>query len=172
MRAIFCITTIACMLGMHAAHGLILPFGQREVAEAGAGCVAGFTADHGTVAYFHGDTVLLNAALASLANDARFPRPAKVVLHAGAGKIVSPEESFYVNVKPEAEQILVDWSIRKNCPSTRVLDGTCDCEDRQITVEIWLGSAIDLGELQVPRAFVVRSAGELEAFVENHAAAK
>lgn len=81
------------------AHGLIVSFGQQEIADAGAGCVAGYTSDHGVTAYFRGNTATLNARLAALTKGDRRPGSIKVVLHAGASKIDNPEETQLVDPK-------------------------------------------------------------------------
>ena len=163
------IAFIACMFTATTAFGLILPFGQQEIADAGTGCVAGYTSDHASRAYFQGTTAMLNERLESLAKEDRQRRSVKVILHAGAFKIDDPEETLITDAKDFPAQIAADWSVRRLCPTEKVLAGTCRCDQREIVVDIWIANKIKLEDLLVPMAFKVESAAEIEQFVKRHA---
>ena len=158
---------VACVFTATVAYGLIVPFGRHELSDAGAGCVAGYTSDHGTIAYFQGDTAMLNAYLASLAGRDRHSGKVRVVLHAGAHTIEAPEESLADVLTPAPTPISVDWSARKSCPFEKVRTGTCTCDVREVVVEIWVADEIKLDDLRVPEHFQVESAGEIERFVKR-----
>lgn len=151
------------------AFGLTLPFGQQEIADAGAGCVAGYASDHAWRAYFQGDTAMLNECLRSLTQEVRHLCSVKVILHAGAFSIDDPEEPLLTDAKNSPAPIAVDWSVRRLCPAEKVLAGACRCDQREIVVDIWVANEIKLNDLRVPTVFKVESAGEIERFVKHHA---
>jgi hypothetical protein len=160
---------IACTFNATTAFGLIIPFGQQEIADAGTGCVAGYTSDHASGAYFRGATALLNQHLEKLAKEDRHQRSVKVILHAGAFKIDDPEETLITDAKKVPAQLAVDWSVRRLCPAENVLAGTCRGAQREIVVDIWVANEIKLDALRVPAVFKVESAAEIEQFVKRHA---
>ena len=171
MRNLSClsIAVVVSVLSTPTAFGLILPFGQEQIAAAGAGCVAGCSADHAScTAYFHGNTALLNECLESLAEGNRHVRPFKVILHVGTFEVDDPEETLVTDAD-HAAPIAVDWSVRKSCLAEKVLAGTCRHDQREIVVDIWVANEIKLDDLRVPSVFKVESAGEIEQFVKRHA---
>jgi len=161
---------LACLVAATTAYALTVPYGKREIAKAGVGCVGGLSSAHGDTAYFRGDTELLNKQLASMAND---KRSIKVVLHAGAATVDNPEETPLTGFGDQTrDKLSVDWSVSKNCPFESVRSGACRCDELNVTVHIWVANDIRLDDLIVPEKFVVRSAGEIDDFVKRHAEIK
>jgi hypothetical protein len=52
------------------------------------------------------------------------------------------------------------------------LMGRCKCDERNVTVHVWVANEIRLDDLIVPVQFVVRSASDIDEFVERHAKRK
>ncbi|MFT5527650.1 MAG: hypothetical protein ACI9HK_005634 [Pirellulaceae bacterium] len=50
--------------------------------------------------------------------------------------------------------------------------GRCKCDERNVTVHVWVANEIRLDDLIVPVQFVVRSASDIDEFVERHAKRK
>ena len=159
---------IVCGLMPNLGYGLTVPFGQRDIANAGAGCVSGYHSNHGIGVYYRGDTAMLNARLAVLASENLGAGSIKVVLHAGAYTIDDLEESLLGTPEHAPEQIAVDWLVRQTCPFDKISTGTCRCDKRNTVVEIWVANKIKLADLKVPANFTVESAAEIEKFVKHH----
>ena len=124
----------ACMLCATIAHALTIGYGQNDFAEAGAGCVGGWVSDHGNIAYFRGDTELLNTHLTLLASNSVGHSLPKIVLHSGNKVIDNPEErpvTGFISVDqptdPNPNQLAIDWSVRRYCPFNDVITGRCKC---------------------------------------------
>jgi hypothetical protein len=113
---LFSAAIIVCGLMPNLGYGLIVPFGQRDIANAGAGCVSGYLSAHGRGAYYQGNTAMLNAQLAVLAKEPQGQASIKVVLHAGANKIDDTEETLLSAPVPAPKQIAIDWLVRQTCP--------------------------------------------------------
>lgn len=156
------------------AHALTVPYGQRQIEEAGVGCVGGVNSAHGNTAYFRGDTERLNEKLALLAKDAQQYRSIKVVLHAGLKSVDPAEEDPQTGFgdQDHDQQILIDWSVCKACSFETIVAGLCKHDEKSVTVDVWIGATIRLDELSIPREFTVRSAGELEEFARRHSDAR
>ncbi|MES2790914.1 MAG: hypothetical protein V4719_14985 [Planctomycetota bacterium] len=165
---LFSAAIIVCALIPNLSYGLIIPFGQDEIAKAGVGCVGGHASNHGSGAYFRGDTAMLNARLAVLASENPGPGSIKVVLHAGAYTIDDLEEALLGIPEFAPKQIAVDWLVRQTCPFDKISSGTCRCDKRNTVVEIWVANKIKLADLKVPANFTVESAAEIEKFVKHH----
>lgn len=166
----------ACMLCATIAHALTIGYGQNDFAEAGAGCVGGWVSDHGNIAYFRGDTELLNTHLTLLASNSVGHSLPKIVLHSGNKVIDNPEErpvTGFISVDqptdPNPNQLAIDWSVRRYCPFNDVITGRCKCDRRIVTVDIWIANNVDLGTLSIPAGLSVESGREIEQFVEAHA---
>lgn len=159
-----------CMLIATDASALVTTYGQRQIEEASAGCVGGSISGHGNTAYFRGDTARLNQQLTSLAKTIPDDRSVVVVLFAGAKFVDSAEEKPQTGFgAPSRDQVMIDWSVSKSCKFDEVVTGVCKCNNMDVTVNIWISNNIRLNELIVPTEFVVRSAGEIAAFVKQHA---
>lgn len=164
---------LVCLFITTTAHALITSYGQRQIAAAGAGCVGGLSADHGTVSYYRGDTSRLNEQLALLASGNTRSRSVEVVLHAGESTADSPEERPQDGMgDPPRDPISVDWLVRESCPFDKVRTGRCQCDERIPVVHVWVANNICLDDLVVPDDFSVRSGGEIDGFVDRHAAKK
>ena len=152
------------------AQALIVPFGQREIEEAGVGCVGGLNSDHGNTAYFRGDTERLNEQLGLLDKDVPKLKSIKVVLHAGATTVDPAEETLQTGFHDRVrdQRVPIDWSVLKACPFDKVAAGICNCDEKSVIIDVWIGSAICLEDLKVPSAFTVQSAGEIEDFAKRH----
>ncbi|WP_345689524.1 hypothetical protein [Novipirellula caenicola] len=157
-----------------AAQALTVPYGQRQIAEAGVGCVGGLNSAHGNTAYFRGDTKNLNAKLALLAKNAHPFQSIKVVLHAGVKSVdpaeETPQTGFGVPVRDQ--RVPIDWSVLQSCSFDKVAAGICKHDEKLVIVDVWIGAAILLDDLEIPREFTVQSAGELEGFAKRHADTK
>lgn len=79
-----------------------------------------------------------------------------VVLHAGAGVAESPWSK-----KPVGP---ADWSVTifGDQPITR--------HQENITIDIWFGGSLTLSDLVIPPSVTVNSGGEIEKFIQEHAA--
>lgn len=172
LSTILAASIFACLLTAATSHALTVAYGQREVADAGVGCVGGWMSDHGSTTCFRGDTRLLNKQLASMAKDEPRHRSIKLVLHAGESIIDDPEEQPITHAGQARNQISVDWSVSESCPFDKVLTGRCKCDERNLTVHIWVANEIRLNDLIVPSEFIVRSAGDIDEFVRRHAGRK
>jgi hypothetical protein len=150
------------------AHALVISYGQSEIAKAGVGCVGGWVSGHGNTAFFRGNTAMINEQLALLAKDEPRSRSVTVVLHAGVSFVDDPEEMPLTHADQARSQISVDWSVNRFCPFAKVRTGFCKCDERNVTVHIWVANEIRLDELRVPVEFAVRSSGEIDEFVERH----
>lgn len=164
---------LAYLLTATAAHALITSYGKREIAEAGSGCVGGSISDHGNTAYFCGNTEMLNEQLALLSKGENRFRSFKVVLHAGVFTIDDLGEEPREGSNQPPNQISVDWSVCKSCRFDKVAKGLCQCDERDVTVDIWVANDIRLSGLIVPANFHVGSAGDdpagdIEEFVKSH----
>ena len=172
--AAFFNSVLAFLLYATAAQALTVPYGQRQIEDAGVGCVGGLNSDHGNMAYFRGDTERLNERLALLAKDAHKFRAIRVVLHAGV-KLVDPaEETPHTGFGDQVrdQQIRIDWSVLKACSFDKVAAGICKHDEKSVTVDVWISDAIRLDVLSIPGEFTVQSAGELEDFARRHADVK
>ncbi len=166
---LFSTSLLAFVLVTSIAFGLTVGFGQRDIADAGPGCVGGWASGHGNTAYFCGDTKRLNACLASLADELLDDSVVKVVLHAGAKTVDNPEELPITDTtEPTTNQLPIDWSVLRHCPTRDILSGTCKCNRRSITVDVWIARRISLDLLEIPATFRVESGREIEQFLDSH----
>lgn len=160
----------ACLLATTVSQALTIGYGQRDIAEAGAGCVGGWISEHGNIAYFRGDTQRLNLQLAALAAETAGHNRVNVVLHSGKKSVANPEEKPVTGFgDEESNQLAIDWSVRKHCPAEDVLAGGCKCKRRHVTVDIWIANDIHVDALSIPANLTVESEREIEQFVETHA---
>ena len=177
VRLFFAASLAACLLAGTIAQALTRGYGQRDVANAGPGCVGGWISGHGNIAYYQGDTKLLNQHLSSLAADADLYSTTKIVLHAGTKEVDDPEEKPQTGFKAQPAkqipaQLPIDWSVRKFCPSDEILTGRCKCDRRVVSVDIWIANNIHLDALTIPTGFTVESGNEIERFVDRHVGRK
>jgi len=167
--SLFIASLTACLLAVTIAQALTVAYGRRDIAEAGAGCVGGWISGHGKIAYFRGDTELLNLQLTLLATGTAEHRPAKVVLHTGKKLVDDPNEQPVTEFgDQERNQLAIDWSVRRSCPSDDVLAGRCKCDRRIVTVNIWIANDIHLDTLSIPTGLAVESGREIEQYIERH----
>jgi hypothetical protein len=127
--------------------------------------VHGYFVNAEVVFFYAGDTQALNKFLAAYA---KLPQTRlEVILHVGKKKARSPRDQ-------EDRNIAVDWMLYI-APRDRLQGApNVDLNDAPATisrVEVWLGRSIDLDKLQVPRNVTVKSAGEIEKFLERHTTA-
>ncbi len=160
---------ITCLLtGASIAHALTVAYGQRDIAEAGVGCVGGRISAHGNTAYYRGDTETLNRHLKSLSAAALKHLSIRVVLHTGTKLVDNPEEQPLSGFDDTPNnQLTIDWSVRKTCPTDDVLAGRCTCRRRNVTVDIWIANDIRLEDLSIPPGLEVESGREIEHFIER-----
>ena len=156
------------------AQALTVPYGQHQIEEAGVGCVGGLNSAHGNTAYFRGDTERLNEKLALLAKNAYQFKSIKVVLHAGVKSVDPAEETPQTGFGDQVldQRVPIHWSVLKACSFDKVAAGICKHDEKSVIVDVWIGAAIRLDDLNVPSEFTVQSAGELENFAKRHADAK
>lgn len=158
----------AFLLTPTVAQALTVGYWQHAIADAGPGCVGGWISAHGNTAYFRGDTELLNTHLGSLTADTEDDAHVTIVLHAGTMLVDNPEENPQTGFgDQQRNQLAIDWSIRKTCPSDDILTGRCKCKRRNVTVGVWIANEIRLSELSIPSGFSVESGGEIERFIES-----
>ena len=174
MPTILIASVLMFLLNAASAQALTYPYGQRQVEEAGVGCVGGLISAHGNTAYFRGNTARLNEQMDLLAEDAKRYQSIKVVLHAGTKSVDLSEETPQTGFGNQERflQIPIDWSVLKACPFDTVASGLCKHAEKSVTVHVWIGTAICLDNLNIPSGFTVQSAGEFEDFVKRHADAK
>ncbi len=151
-----------CLTAWGTASALTVAYGQRDIADAGAGCVGGWKSDHGNTAYFRGNTALLNRQLASLCKGRD---RVELVLHSGTKMVAAPEEQPITDFARKSDtDLAIDWSVIRTCPTEAVLTGKCQCETRNTTVHIWVAKRIRVDELRVPRGCNVQASGSLSRF--------
>lgn len=167
-------SVLALLLIATSSQARTVPYGQRQIEEAGVGCVGGLNSAHGNTAYFRGDTERLNERLALLAKDARKFKAIRVVLHAGVKSVDPAEETPHMGFGDQVrdQQIRIDWSVLKACSFDKVAAGICKHDEKSVTVDVWISDAIRLDVLNIPSEFTVQSAGELEDFARRHADVK
>ena len=111
--------------------------------------------------YYTGDAASLNKLLASYG---KLPNtPLTVVLHAGAKPLTGPlggeQQTLYdrqLDVTRRGWGVPRDPRLPENEPGYVV------------TVHVWLGEAITLDRLDIPKHIDVRSAGDIERFINTH----
>lgn len=179
-RNTFLLLMLSLSLVVLPCHALMLFFGSEPVAFPSswpAGLVellnheARFTGAHGPIAdvrtYYSGDAAQLNSFLAdygAVATD-----NAVVVLHSGPMRITPRYTPNFGEEPPDPRN--ADWMLHvaeffEGRPDVDQFKG----EKFRYVVDIWLGGNISLDTLEVPANVEVRSGGEIEAFVESHAA--
>ncbi len=166
--AICAASLVACLLSVSTVHALTVAYGQRDIEKADTGCIGGWISDHGDIAYFHGDTARLNRHLVAIARSISEHRRANVILHTGTKTVDYPNEQPVTGLgEQERNQLAVDWSVRRSCPSDDILRGRCNCDRRNVTFDIWIANDIKLDSLSIPTEFTVESGGEIEDFVDR-----
>ena len=167
-------SVLAFLLIATSSQALTVPYGQRQIEDAGVGCVGGLNSAHGDTAYFRGDTERLNEKLALLAKDAPKFKSIKVVLHAGAKSVDPAEEAPQTGFEDQVrdQRVPIDWSVLRACSFDKVAAGICKHDEKSIIIDVWIGAAIRLDDLNIPSELTVQSAGELEDFAKRHADAK
>ena len=124
--------------------------------------VHGYFVNWEDVFFFRGDTAGLNQFLAKYST-----LPAaklELIVHAGKLEVKSPWDK-------QPREIVANWRLytspfeREQLTANGLKPG-----DFVTRVDVWLGDAIKLTELQVPQNVSVKSGGEIERFVEQHAA--
>ena len=156
------------------ADALTMAYGEREIEASGAGCVGGWTAEHGNVAYFRGTTDTLNRQLAELARSESGHEPPKIVLHVGEKFVENPiEPPLSFTVENKTDQLRIDWSMRRVCLAADVLQGRCECDRRSITIDVWISGDVTLDTLSIPSGFTleparkIASSREIQEFIER-----
>ncbi len=167
-------SVLAFLLIATSSQALTVPYGQRQIEEAGVGCVGGLNSAHGNIAYFRGDTARLNEKLALLAQNAPEFKSIKVILHAGSKSVELAEETPQTGFgdRVRDQRVPIDWSVLRACSFDKVTAGICKHEEKSVIVDVWIGTAIRLEDLNIPSEFTVQSTGELEDFAKRHAEAK
>ncbi|TWU60909.1 hypothetical protein [Crateriforma conspicua] len=166
---IFSASLVACIATTSAAQALTVGYGQRDIADAGPGCVGGWLSAHGDTAFYSGATELLNSHLASLAANSPSGTHITVVLHSGDVHVENPEEKPQTGFgEQESNELSIDWSTKKTCPPDDILTGRCKCKHRNVTVDVWIANDIRLRELSIPNSFSVKSGGEIQRFIDSH----
>ena len=151
------------------AQALTVGYGKRDITAAGPGCVGGWSSDHSNIAYYRGGSQLLNKQLAILATETVNSNGVRIVLHRGAKVVENPEEQPMTGVGRErSNPLAVDWSVRKTCPPTDVFTGRCQCNRRDVVVDVWISNQIRLREMSIPHDCSVESGEDFERFIESH----
>lgn len=157
-----------CLFVVPTAYALTMAYGQQDMERAGVGCIGGWTSDHSNIAYFCGNTELVNRHLAEIARAVSDHHPPKIVLHTGKKRVENPVEQPLIGIgDQESKQLAIDWSVRRTCPTDDVLRGRCKCDRHYVTVDIWIANAIALDALKIPGGFSLESGGEIEKFIER-----
>ena len=123
--------------------------------------VHGYFVNWQDVFFFKGDTVAINDFLDKYAQ----LRSVKLhlVIHAGRLVVRSPWDE-------QPRDIEADWQLyATRFTPDQVQDGRVKPGPFVTRVDVWLGGAIKLDELRVPKNVVVDSGGEIETFVKKHA---
>ncbi|PNY34976.1 hypothetical protein C2E31_20585 [Rhodopirellula baltica] len=158
----------AFLLAANVAQALTVGYGQRDIVEAGPGCVGGWISAHGNTAYYRGDTELFNTHLASLAAILSDGTSVTIILRSGEMHVDNPEEKPQTGfADQEQNELSIDWSTKKTCPSDDVMNGRCECKQRNVTVDVWIANDIRLRELSIPSGFSVKAGGEIERFIDS-----
>ncbi len=87
----------------------------------------------------------------------------KVVLHAGNGQAKSPWS--------KAPVCPADWAVSFSGPIPKEiaeLENVPFSKAHQVTVDIWTGGHIDLGQLKLPAKLELQSGNEIEDFIRQH----
>jgi hypothetical protein len=84
----------------------------------------------------------------------------EVTLHVGPKKARSPWDKADRDIDVNWGIVIVEPSIS---PDQKLL------MPRSTSIDLWLGGAIDLANLEIPKNVVVKSGGEIEKFVSEHA---
>ena len=120
----------------------------------------GYSVNWEDVFFFKGDTADLNDFLQeySTLTDTKL----EVVLHPGNLEVRSPWDK-------QPRDLAADWQLYAS-PFSRdqVRVGGVEPGPFVTRVDVWLGGAVELSELDVPASVSIRSSGEIEAFVQNH----
>ncbi|EMI20555.1 secreted protein [Rhodopirellula maiorica SM1] len=162
------VSLAACLVTATVTQALTVAYGQRDIGDAGSGCVGGWISAHSNLGYFRGDTEMLNTHLASLNTEFAEHSHMAMVLHSGMMVVDNPEEQPLTGFgDQERTQLTIDWSVRKTCPSDDVLAGHCKCDRRNVTVDVWIANEIRLRDLSIPSGFSVKSGREIEQFIES-----
>jgi hypothetical protein len=108
--------------------------------------------------FFKGDTADLNAFLAACG---RTPSTTYVTIHPGKLDVRSPWDQ-----KPRDVQ--GNWTLAISGGRLSTLGDGMPGGYGVVRVDLYLDGTIRLGELQIPKNMIVRSGGEIEAFVREH----
>ena len=130
-----------------------------------AGRVRGHWVNQNDFFYYQGDAAALNKFLARYAKLS--DTPLTVVLHLAEDQRTGP--------LGKAATDAFDWKlevIRRGWGAPLEPLRPKDKPGYVVTVHVWLGSTITLKKLEVPRDVKIQSAGDLEAFIKDHAKRK
>jgi hypothetical protein len=123
--------------------------------------VWGHWINQGEFFYYRGDAAALNKFLASFG---KLPNtPLAVVLHAGAKPLTGPLGG--------EQTTPYDWQLEV---ARRGWGAPLDPRQPEkepgyvVTVHVWLGDPITLSRLDIPKHVEVRSAGDIERFINTH----
>ena len=87
----------------------------------------------------------------------------KVVLHAGKGQAKSPWS--------KAPVCDTDWAVSFSDPIPKEIaerENLPVSKAHQVTVDIWIGGEIDLGQLELPANLELQSGNEIEEFIRKY----
>lgn len=123
--------------------------------------VAGHWVNQGDFFYYRGDVATLNTFLATYGT---LPNtPVAVVLHTGRKPLTGPLGG--------EQKTAYDWQVeimRRGWGAPLDPRQTAKEPGYVVTVHVWLGEAITLDRLDVPRHVEIRSAGDIERFINGH----
>ena len=121
--------------------------------------VHGYFVNSASTFFFKGDTATLNDFLVEYST---LGTNLHVVIHPGTTEVRSPWDKA-------PRDIAADWRLSV---MPLAADGPLRDVDKPFTyvtrVDVWLGGAVKLDALRVPRDVIVDSGGEIEMFVEEH----
>ena len=87
----------------------------------------------------------------------------KVILHAGKGQAKSPWS--------KAPVCATDWAVSFSGlvpKEIAELEGVPFSNSQKVTVDIWMGGEIDLGQMKFPANLELQSGNEIEDFIRKH----
>jgi hypothetical protein len=123
--------------------------------------VHGFFVNETDILFFRGDALALNTFLTKYSE--LLGTKLQLVLHPGKLEVKSPWDK-------QPRKIAADWKLY----AAPYEEGGAQPKSGEFVtrVDVWLGGSVKLEELRVPANVTVKSGGEIEAFVKEHAKAK
>ena len=130
-------------------------FTKEEIAAAGKHCVHGYWVNEQSVAFYAGETTLLNRELPKYLEGNYSTR--QVVLHIGTKRVSSPWDT-----KPR--NLFADWSVNSwDDPE----DSNKAVPHFKLQIDVWLSSKITLESLHIPDGYEVVSGREIEQYIHK-----